>query len=49
MWKWKLEAVEAVKFLWKQKHFEERGWNQKRLTLYEAGSESKNILLLPYH
>jgi len=23
------EAVEAVKFLWKWKHFEERSWKQK--------------------
>jgi len=22
--------VEAVKFLWKQKHFEERGWKRKQ-------------------
>jgi len=35
--------VEAVKFLWKRKHFEERDWKQtrKRLTLYEAESGSK--------
>jgi len=26
----KLEAVEAVKFLWKRKHFEERSWKRKR-------------------
>jgi len=26
MWKWKLEAV---KLLWKQKHFKERSWKQK--------------------
>jgi len=35
--------VEAVKFLWKQKHFEERSWKQKqtwkRLNLYGAGSK----------
>ena len=32
MWKRKLEAeaVEAVNFLWKQKHFDERGWKRKR-------------------
>jgi len=24
------EAVEAVKSLWKQKHFEERSWKQKQ-------------------
>jgi len=39
------EAVEAVKFLWKRKHFEERSWKRKqtrkRLTLYGAGSGSK--------
>jgi len=47
MWKRKLEAI---KFLWKQKHFEERSWKQtrKRLTFYGAGSGSKNILLLPH-
>jgi len=45
-------AVEAVNFLWKRKHYEERSWNRqqtrKRLTLYGAGSRSKNILLLPH-
>jgi len=39
--------VEAVKFLWKWKQFEERSWKQKRtrkrLTLYRAGSERKKI------
>ena len=32
MWKRKLkaEAVEAVNFLWKRKHFDERGWKRKR-------------------
>jgi len=34
MWKRKLEAeaeaVEAVQFLWKRKHFEERSWKQTR-------------------
>jgi len=39
------EAVEAAKFLWKRKHFEDRSWKwkqtRKRLTLYGAGSESK--------
>ena len=31
MWKWKLEAeaVEAVNFLWKRKHFDGRGWKRK--------------------
>ena len=24
------EAVEAVNFLWKRKHFDERGWKRKR-------------------
>ena len=24
------EAVEVVKFLWKRKHFDERGWKQKQ-------------------
>jgi len=42
------EVVEAVKFLWKRKYFEERSWKRKqtrkRLTLYGA----KNILLLPH-
>jgi len=37
--------VEAVKFLWKRKHFEEKSWKRKqtrkRLTLYVAGSGSK--------
>jgi len=27
----KVEAVEAVKFLWKRKHFEERSWKRKRI------------------
>ena len=43
MWKRKLEAV---KFLWKRKHFDERDWNRKetrkRLILSGAGSGSKN-------
>jgi len=45
--KCKLESVvvEAVKFLWKRKHFEERSWNRKqtrkRLTSYEAGQKQK--------
>jgi len=37
--------VEAVKFLWKRKHFEKKSWKRmqtrKRLTLYGAGSGSK--------
>jgi len=37
--------AEAVKFLWKQKHFEERSWKQKQTrkqqTLFGAGSRSK--------
>jgi len=47
MWRRKLEAeaMEAVKFLWKRKHFEERSWKRKqtrkRLTLSGAGSGSK--------
>jgi len=33
------EAVEAVKVLWKQKHFGERSWKytQKQLTFWGAG------------
>jgi len=39
------EAVEAVKFLWKRKYFEERSsWKRKRtrkhLTYWRAGSRS---------
>ena len=30
MWKRKLEAVEAVNFLWKRKNFDGRGWKRKR-------------------
>jgi len=41
MWKRKLQAV---KFLWKRKHFEERSWKRKqtrkRLTLYYKISRS---------
>jgi len=37
------EAVEAVKFLWKRKHFKERSWKQKRtlkhLNFWGAGSK----------
>ena len=40
MWKRKLEAVEAVKFLWKRKHFDERGWKRKRKCWKGAGSGS---------
>ena len=29
MWTRKLEAVEAVNFLWKRKHYDERGWKRK--------------------
>jgi len=40
------EAVEAVKLLWKRKHFEEKSWKRKktrkRLTLFGAGSGIKN-------
>ena len=47
MWKRKLEAeaVEAVEFLWKRKHFNERDGKrtQKRLILSGAGSKSKKI------
>jgi len=41
MWKRKLEAeaVEAVTFLWKRKHFEERSW--KRLIFCGSGSTLK--------
>jgi len=45
------QGMEAVNVLWKRKHFEERSWKRKqtrkRLILYRAGSERKNILLLP--
>jgi len=36
------EAVEAVKFLWKRKHFEERSWKQtlKHLTFKEPEAEA---------
>ena len=41
------EAVEAVKFLQKRKHFDEKDWkrkqNRKRLILSRAGSGSKKI------
>jgi len=49
MWKRKLEAeaVKAVKFLWKQNHFEKRSWKhkqtRKRLTLFGAASGNKKI------
>ena len=37
--------LEAVKFLWKRKHFDERDWKRnqtrKRLILSRAGSGSK--------
>jgi len=32
--------AEAVEFLWKGKHFEERSWNRKHLTFLGAGSGS---------
>jgi len=42
---WKQRKLEAVKFFWKRKHFEERGWKRKqtrkRLTSYGAGSWRK--------
>jgi len=47
MWNRKLEAeaVRAVKFLWKRKHFEKRSWKRKqtwkRQTLYGARSGSQ--------
>ena len=41
------EAVEAVKFLWKRKHFNERDRKRKRtrkrLMLFGAGSRSKKL------
>jgi len=44
MWERKPDAVKAVKFLRKRKHFEERSWQQKqtrkRLALYGAVSGS---------
>jgi len=47
-----IRKLKAIKFFWKRKHFEERGWKRKqtrkRPTLYGAGSKSKNILLLPH-
>ena len=49
MWKQKLEAeaVEAGKFWWKQKQFDEgywkRKWTWKRLILSGAGSGSKKF------
>ena len=47
MWKRKLEAeaVEAVEFLWKRKHFNERDrkQTQKRLILSGAGNRSKKF------
>ena len=30
VWKRKLEAVEVINFLWKQKHLDERGWKRKQ-------------------
>ena len=43
MWKRKLEAVEAVKFLWKRKHFDERDWKRKwiRKQLILSGLEAE--------
>jgi len=38
------EVVEAVEFLWKRKHFEERSWKRTRKHLKkEAGSELGSI------
>ena len=41
------EAVEAVKFLWKRKHFDEKDWKRKRtrkqLAISGAGSGSKKF------
>ena len=41
------EAVEAVKFSWKRKHFDERDWKRKRtrkrLILSGSGSGSKKF------
>jgi len=56
MWKRKLEeeAVEAVKFLWKRKHFSlkketESGSKLGSDELYtELEAEAKNILLFPH-
>ena len=46
MWKLEGEAMEAVKFLWKRKHFDERDWKRKgarkRLILSELEAEAKN-------
>jgi len=30
-WGWDAEMVEAVKFLWKRKHFEKRSWKRKQI------------------
>jgi len=38
MWKRKLEAVKAVKFLWKRKHFEKRSWKLEAEANLEATS-----------
>ena len=47
MWKRRLEAVGAAKFLWKWKHFDERDWKRKRtqkgLILSGAGRGSKKF------
>jgi len=37
---WKLEA-EAVKFVWKQKHFKERSWKRKRTRKHLTFEEPK--------
>ena len=41
------EAMVVVKFLWKRKHFDEKGWKRKRtrkqLALFGAGSGSKKF------
>jgi len=52
-----VEAVEAVEFLWKRKHFEESSWKwkqtRKRLTVFGAGSGRKKYATastsLPHH
>jgi len=48
-----LKKLEAVKFLWKRKHFEKRSWKwkqtRKRLTLYGDGSGSKIFYIPKFH
>ena len=45
MWKQKLEAeaVEAVKFLWKRKHFDEKDWKRKRSSIRKRSIGSDQL------